>query len=320
MNIFFARENKGHFASGMNKLKSLLMTALLLFSQIPIFADTADIENADGTVLTLSSGSVTTGDSGNVGLNNGIVPGNQDHAFYILNSSNINLTLDSANLTTYGYQANGILIEGNSSDSSLFSNNNINMSGGSITSKGVYSRGIQSSYSDNTSITLSGGSITTGDVANIGLTSSVNYGKYSDGIRLYRGNNSTIDMSGSAQITVYGYDTSAVYIEGNTSDSSLYSNNSFNMSGGAIITKGLSTKGIFSYYSDNTSITLSGGSITTGDEANIGLTTSVNYGENSHVIRLYRGNKSSVDISGTADITTYGYGARGLYIEGHTSG
>ena len=212
MNIFLSGEYKGRFASVLNKASSLLIVALLLFSPLPLLADTADIENADGTLLTLSSGSFVTGDSGNFGLNSGVVPGNQDHVFYILNSSNVNLALSGVDLTSYGYQANGILIEGNSSDSSLFSNNSINMSGGSIVTKGFYSRGIQSSYSDNTSITLSGGSITTGDVANIGLTSGVNYGKYGNGIRLYRGNNSTVDISGTAAITTYGYEANGILI------------------------------------------------------------------------------------------------------------
>ena len=297
------------------------MTILLLFTQVHLAqADTADIEDSDGTILNLSSGAITTGDSGNVGLTSGVVPGNTDHGIYILNSKNTQLSLSgTASISTYGYQANAVNIEGNNSNSSQYLNNSITMSAGTIITEGSNSIGFYSEYGDQTTINFSGGSITTGDAANIGLTNSVNYGEESHGIHIYRSSDNNINISGSAAITAYGYDANAVYIEGNNTDTSRDSDNTVTMTGGTIITKGYNSNGLYSEYSDDLTLNISGGSITTGDAANIGLTNSVNYGEESHAIYNYRSNDNNINLSGTASLNTYGYESSAVYIVGHNS-
>lgn len=314
MNIFFARENKGHFANGIKKAKCLLMVALMLLSQIPIFADTPDPQDADGNTLTYSSGSIITGNIDNVGLDSSNNDGKQDYGIFILDSTSILLNLSGVDITTYGYAAHGIRFSGSNS-----ANNTVNVTAGNIVTKGLESDGIHSVHTNNFTINFSGGTITTGDTANPGLTDSVDYGEESYGLYAAAGDNLTINISGTGSITTYGHAGHGAFIFGDTSDTSEFTNQTINMTGGSITTRGRSARGLSRTYSDNSSINMSGGAIITGDPANPGLTDTVEYGEASYGIYQSNANNSITTLSGSASITTYGNNGYGIYIIGTSS-
>ncbi|MCH2204655.1 MAG: autotransporter domain-containing protein [Lentisphaerales bacterium] len=314
MNIFFKRENKGHFASGIKKAKCLLMTALMLLSQIPILADTPDLQDADGNTLTYSSGSIISGNIGNVGLDSSNSDGKQDYGIFILDSTNIQLNLSGTDITTYGYAAHAVRFSGSNS-----ANNTVNMTAGNIITKGLESDGIHSVLANNFTINFSGGTITTGDPANPGLTDSVDYGEDSYGLYAAGGDNLTINISGTGSVTTYGQAGHGAFIFGDTSDLSEFTNQTINMTGGSITTRGRSARGLSMTYSDNSSINMSGGAIITGDPANPGLTDTVEYGEASYGIYQSNANNSTTTFSGSASITTYGHNAYGIYIIGTSS-
>ena len=102
------------------------------FSPVNSIADTPDLEDGNGDTLTYSSGSITTGDINNIGLESSETTGKGDHGIYILDSLNVQMDLSGVIITTYGYNADGVLFTGSASDSNTINMSSVSLSWGTM--------------------------------------------------------------------------------------------------------------------------------------------------------------------------------------------
>ncbi|MPV86647.1 beta strand repeat-containing protein [Ostreibacterium oceani] len=252
-------------------------------------AVSSDIDGSTSETLTTStemqSGTISTGDAGNIGVTNTVTAGRF--------SSGIRARHDSGGLST------------------------ATMTGGAITTYGFNAPAVNASQSDTggiatmpfaTTANLSGGTITTRGGAGHGVFSRSDVG-LGDVIANVTGGSITLDYSGT-------FDTSsAVFAFNNVLNANGTGNTEINFSDATATTTGDLTTGLKAWNRFRAAGNGGDTTVTVGDNATVTTDGATGAG----VIALSDQNNTSVSVAESSTITSSGAGAVGLAAVGNTS-